>query len=350
MATNEEKVLEEDPRLKVAEEEKAAVAEVENAYNGMIDSSDEKYQAMIDATKANEATQTELQNKLTDQAVTEINQQKDQAQKDYLKEQSGAYVDWQKQSNQYGVNAEAMASQGMTNTGYSESSKVAMYTAYQNRVATARESYNKAVLNYDNAIANARLQNSVAIAELAAKSLETQLQLALQGFQYKNSLIESKMAAKTTVQNNFYSRYQDVLDRMQREEEFKYQKDQDAIAQQNWKDQFQYQKDQDIIAQENWQKEFDAENKSGNPFGGDGVGTIPAGGNENTKVAENTIMDEKGFNQYKTTVRTRVNGKNYTNYQDYVLARIEDMANNGLNGRKFTDEEIEWLLAKYGDL
>ena len=61
-------------------------------------------------------------------------------------------------------------------------------------------------------------------------------------------------------------------------------------------------------------------------------------------------MDEKGFNQYKTTVRTRVNGKSFTNYQDYVLAKIEDMANNGLNGRKFTDEEIEWLLAKYGDL
>lgn len=340
MATNEEILEEKDPQLKALEaEEKAAVAEVENAYNGMIDSSDAKYQAMIDATKANEATQTELQNKLTDQDITENNQKKDQAQKDYLKEQSAAYADWQKQSNQYGVNAEAMASQGMTNTGYSESSKVAMYTAYQNRVATARESYNKAVLNYDNAITNARLQNSVAIAELAAKSLETQLQLALQGFRDKNSLIQGKITAKTTVQNNFYSRYRDTLDRMQRKEEFQHQKDQDALAQQNWDKEFQLES-----------RKLNVSGDPDDPNEPTPIPKLPITGNENTKVAENAIMDEKGFSQYKNTIRTRVNGKNYTNYQDYVLAMIEDMANNGLNGRKFTDEEIEWLLAKYGDL
>jgi hypothetical protein len=310
---------------------------------------------------------------MTNQAITEIEQDQQKAKEDYTKEQSAAYVDYQKQSAQHGVNAEKMAAQGMTNTGYSESSKVAMYTAYQNRVAVARASFQQLSQDYDNAIANARLQNNVAIAELASKTLESRMQLALEGFKYKNTLLESKLAAATTVKNNYYSRYQDTLDRLQRGEEFEHQKSQDALDQQNWEKQYNL-----SVAQQ--QREEKLKSASLMASVGDFSGyknlfgltdaqvkkleeaykeeTEPEDppiqlsvlGNDNTKAAENAIMDEKGFNQYKTTIRTRVNGKNYTNYQDYVLAMIEDMANNGLNGRKFTDEEIEWLLAKYGDL
>ena len=115
------------------------------------------------------------------------------------------------------MNAEARAAQGMTNTGYSESSQVAMYTAYQNRVATARESYNRAVLNYDNSIKEARLQNSVRLAEIAAQALETQLKLSLEGFQYKNQLITEQMTTKLAVQNAYHQRYQDVLNQINTE-------------------------------------------------------------------------------------------------------------------------------------
>ena len=375
MATNEEILEEKDPQLKALEaEEAAAVGEVNSTYDSMIAEGESKYQAFDDALVANQSTLTQLQNDMTNQAIKEIEQDQKKAEEDYTKEQSAAYVDWQKQSAQHGVNAEQMASQGMTNTGYSESSKVAMYTAYQNRVAVARASFQQLSQDYDNAITNARLQNSVAIAELASKTLESRMQIALEGFKYKNTLLESKLAAATTVKNNYYSRYQDTLDRLQRAEEFQYQKDQnaiaqqnwkdqfeyqkdqDAIAQQNWKDQFEYQKEQDTIAQENWQKEFDAANNSGNPFAedeipeGGGTGTIPAAGNENTSAAESKIFTEKEFNRYKNSGRGKVNGKSFSDYQSYVLAKIEDMANNGVDGRQLTDAEVMWLLSKWGDL
>jgi hypothetical protein len=99
----------------------------------------------------------------------------------------------------------------MTNTGYSESSQVSMYNTYQNRVATARESYNRAVLNYDNAIKEARLQNNAALAEIAYKALQEQLELSLQGFQYKNQLVLDKANKRTEVERDYYGRYQDVL-------------------------------------------------------------------------------------------------------------------------------------------
>ena len=202
----------EDERFAEVESDKdKALSELDETYDQMISDSDKYYQDQIDASKEWAEKQSQLQQEQTDFAIEEIEQEKDQAKKDYLKEQSGSYVDWQKQSNQYGANAEKMAAQGMQNTGFAESSQVSMYNTYQNRVAAARESYNQAVLNYNNAITEARLQNNSILAEIAAEALQQQLELALQQFQYKNTLIQAKADKKTQLESEYYSRYQDVL-------------------------------------------------------------------------------------------------------------------------------------------
>ena len=208
----------EDERFTNVEADKQqALTDVEKTYGGMIDESDSYYQEQIEASKQWAEQQQQLQQENTDFAIEQIEQQKDQAQKDYTKEQAGAYTDWQKQSNAYGVNAEQMASSGLSNTGFSESSQVSMYNTYQNRVATARESYNQAVLNYNNAIKDAQLQNNSKMAEIAYTALQQQLELSLQGFQYKNQLIEAQANKKLEVDQMYYSRYQDVLNQMNTE-------------------------------------------------------------------------------------------------------------------------------------
>ena len=161
--------------------------------------------------------QQEIQQQNTDFAIEKIEQQKGQAHKDYLREQSGAYTDWQKQSNAYGVKAEQMAQSGLMNAGFGESSQVSMFNTYQNRVATARDSYNNAVLNYNNAIKDAQLQNNSKLAEIAFQALQQQLELSLQGFQYKNQLIIEQANKKQELDNTYYSRYQDVLQQMNQE-------------------------------------------------------------------------------------------------------------------------------------
>lgn len=190
---------------------KEALSELEQTYAGMINNSDKYYQAQIDASKNWAEKQSQLQQEQTDFAIEKIEQEKAQAKKDYTKEQSGAYVDWQKQSNQYGANAEQMAAGGFTGSGYSESSQVSMYNTYQNRVATAREAYNLAVQNYNNSITEARLQNNAALAEIAYKALQQQLELSLQGFQYKNQLVLDKADKKLQQEQYYYTQYQDVL-------------------------------------------------------------------------------------------------------------------------------------------
>lgn len=218
MATPNYDVNYEDERFTQVESDKQeAMTDLEQTYGGMIGEADKYYQAQIDASKEWADKQSQLQQEQTDFTIEQIEQQKDQAHKDYVKEQSGAYVDWQKQSNQYGTEAEKIASAGLTNTGFSESSQVGMYNAYQNRVATARDSYNRAVLNYNNAIKDARLQNNSVLAEIAHNALQQQLELSLQGFQYKNQLLLDQASKKIELDNTYYNRWQDVLTQINHE-------------------------------------------------------------------------------------------------------------------------------------
>ena len=266
----------EDKRFAEVESEKsAALAENEKLYDGMISESDQYYQAQIDASKEWSDTQQKLQQEQTDFAIEQIEQQKEQTEKDYKREQSGAYVDWQKQSNQYGVNAEQMASSGLANSGYSESSQVSMYNTYQNRVATARESYNKAVLNYNNAIKDARLQNNGVLAEIAYKALQQQLELSLQGFQYKNQLLLDKANKESQINDTYHSRYQDVLAQINKENAL-----QEEIRQFNAQMAEEKRQFDTKIAEE--QKKATVVN---------GAGTNPSGSNASPKV--NTSYNKK---------------------------------------------------------
>ena len=241
---------------KVESQKNAALNEIDKTYGDMISQSDDYFQKQIDAAQDYADKQTNLQNQQTNQTIKEINQQKDQTKKDYIKEQSGAYVDWQKQSNQYGANAEQMAAGGMQNTGFSESAQVSMYNTYQNRVATAREAYGRAVLNYDNSIAQAKLQNSSVLAEIAYNALQQQLELSLQGFQYKNQLLLDKADKKTAINKEYYQRYQDVLDQINKENQLKesmrqykatHELQERAVALDEAK--FAYQKEQEALKQ-----------------------------------------------------------------------------------------------------
>lgn len=262
MATNYEIDYNDKRFTQVETDKQNAINEIDKTYGNMISQSDAYYDKQIEASKQWEEKQTQLQQEQTDFAIEKIEQQKDQAKKDYTKEQSGAYVDWQKQSNQYGANAEQMAANGLTNTGFSESSQVSMYNTYQNRVVAARESYNQAVLSYNNAIKDAQLQNNSILAEIAYKALQQQLELSLQGFQYKNQLLLEMANKKTEANNTYYARYQDVLAQINHEnalaEEVRQadlanarQQEQIKLAQEELqlqRDKFNYEKEQDAAA------------------------------------------------------------------------------------------------------
>lgn len=204
-----------DPRLDAVDEKyDTKISDSDKLYQGMIDGYDTIIDSQITASKNWATEQTKLQNEQTGFTIEQINQQKKQAEKDYIKEQSGAYKDWQKQSDKYGVNAEQMASSGMKGSGYSESSQVAMYNQYQSRVATARDAFERSVTAYDNKINEAKLQNSSILAEIAHNALVEQNQLILTGLQYKNPLILEKANKKLALESMRDEEWQAVYEQI----------------------------------------------------------------------------------------------------------------------------------------
>lgn len=213
-----EQINMQDARLTNVETERQnEIRSTTDQYNSMINNADQFYDRQAQVARENAQRQQELQNASTEQQIKEINQQREKTERDYQKEQRGAYTDYQKQVNEYGVNAEIMASRGLAGTGYAESSQVSMYNAYQNRVALARQSLADSQQNYDNLIAQARLNNDTRQAEIANELAKAQAEYALQGFQYKNSLIESRQQQLNQLNARYDTRYNTMLGVMENE-------------------------------------------------------------------------------------------------------------------------------------
>ena len=298
-----------DERFAQVEAQKqATINKVSDTYNGMIGNTDSYYNDLKQATQDYESKQTELTQARTDQTIKEINQNKEQAEKDYLKEQKASYVDYAKQTNAYGVNSEQMASAGLSGSGYSESSRVSMYNTYQNRYAIARETYNQAIQNYNNQITQAELANSSALAEIAFNSLQKQLELALEGFQYKNSLLTNKLNTELDVDNNYYARYQDVVNQINTERAFEEQ-----VRQFN--EQMAYQKQRDAVSDSQWQAQFNSSKKgsasgskkvrsSFSDHGSSGIGGVKEKANivEVSRLSDNILCVNKDGQLYTLTL------------------------------------------------
>lgn len=194
-------------------------------WNGLIGDGISQYQNAADKIATGTTALKDAAEESLKSTISGIELNKKDAETDYLKEQKGAWVDYQKAIDPYGVNAEKMASSGLTNSGFAESSKVAMYNQYQNRVASALSSYQRIVAGYNQKIAEAKAQNSSALAQIEYDSLKEQLTILIEGFQYTNTLVLEKAKAKREVNAQYNSLYMDVLDAIRQEEALKQQKE-----------------------------------------------------------------------------------------------------------------------------
>ena len=323
--------------------------EIDQTYGGMINSANKYYDDLAQNAQDWADKQSQLQQERTDFAIEQIEQQKEQANKDYLKEQSGAYVDWQKQSNQYGVEAEKMAAAGLDKTGFSESSQVSMYNTYQNRVSTARESYNQAVLNYNNAIKDAQLQNNATLAEIAYNALQQQLELSLEGFQYKNQLILEQTNKKIELKNTLWQQQMDIIDQMNTENAMKWDVTKYYDTQAWETEQAEINRQHDITLQK-LQQEFDAkENQLNRDF--------QAKQDELDRKHEFELLNAKTEKEKElANQQHQLEMQKLAKQQEYEMAQLEKekqnkiaIANQELANAKALATHEASLSAKYSD-
>lgn len=349
-----------DQRLTDVERESAQrKQEVTNNFNQMINERD-AYTQQQQQNVANWAQQqTEFQQAKTDQAINRINQSKEQGAKDYAREQKGAYTDYMKQSNQYGANAEMMARQGLSNSGYSESSQVSMWNAYQNRYASARESYQKALTEWDNMIKDAELSNNETIANIAQQKLEQSLNLALEGFEYKNNLTIQRDSRIDEIENYYNNKYNEVLDQINREYEYKKEEErwqaeyeaelrqieqeyqtklrQIDLEEQQMKTQWaQWDKEYELKKQQN-QAQINSLNAKSSGYGGYGLST----GSNTTSSANKGLTDnaKQAYKEYQL-------GANLPYLKNTLT--FEKFLQGYLNNGRLTPEEVQSLINTYG--
>ena len=350
-----------DERFKQIEVEKQnAINQSNQMYDNMINQSEKFYQDQINANNDYLQKQNELQQQRTDLAIEKIENDKAQIQKDYEREQRGAYQDYQETINPYGANAEAMASNGIAqNSGVSESARIASWSAYQNRYSTAKQTYEKAVVDYNLAIKDAQLQNNAALAEIAFNTLQANLQLGLDSFQYKNSLLTDQLNRQQQLDTEYYGRWQDVLGQINQENTLaeqirQYEKD-FAEKQRQYNEQMAYQKERDKVADAQWQKEYNlaVSNAKKSSSGGSGGG----GGSKNnnyqysdkdlSKYAKNLLAELKASIPAETSdgwLKKTTNNVAIATKKTLATNRIKKEYNNG----KLTDAEVTYLVSTLG--
>lgn len=235
--------------LEIEREKERQLAQVNQQMDDLLIERNELTNQQNEMVDKYEQTQNENLDKQLAFQKDLINQQKQEAQKNYENEARSAYTDYRRESNDYGLSREQLASQGLTNSGYSESSRVGMYNAYQNRLGMARKSMDKAYLDFNNAIREAQLTNDVNKAENALKTLQNKLQISLEGFGYKDALTRDKINTQNQISDRYYNRYQNQLNQIN------YEKEQEENRR-RYEDELAYRREQNRQAQRNWEKEY----------------------------------------------------------------------------------------------
>ena len=249
-----------DERFKQVENEKQSELDKYNqTYDNLINERNNftnQQQQLVDQW---ENTQKDIANQNLQYQKDLIEQQRNKAERAYQNEAKASYIDYQKEVDKYGVSRENVVSNGLSNSGYAESSKVDMYNTYQNRLATARKSLEDAGIEFDNAIREAQMSNNETLAQNALTALQNKLNIALDGFNYKTEQENNKLNWNNTINNNYYNRYKDVESQINYENEtaekirqynenMAYQKEQQRLEQQRWEQEMAYQREQDAIA------------------------------------------------------------------------------------------------------
>lgn len=219
--------------------------------------------------------QNEIVQQQTDMQVAEFEKNKEEIEKEANKTTKGLYTEYQKQANPYGAQAEQLASQGLANSGYSESSKVALYNNYQKNVTETLNNATKLKADVDFQIAQAKKEGNILAAQNALALYQQQAQMLMQNYELKENRKqflyqqERDKVADNQWQKTFDEQLkQNELEEMWRQKNMEYQQQRDEIADNQWQSNFDenvrqynqnmaYQQNRDQVSDDQWRKSYE---------------------------------------------------------------------------------------------
>ena len=170
-------------------------------------------------------------------AISRLESQKPEILKQAAAANDTAYKAYMTASNPYGVGAESTAMLGLGNSGYAESSRVALGNTYQQAINTNENTKNTALNKLTIAMDEAQMNGDIARAQAAATALQNYV---TQGIANANNLMGYQQAELTRAQEYALQRAQMILSQTQ----LKYQVDSDNATNKYNRDYAQAQLDQ----------------------------------------------------------------------------------------------------------
>ena len=267
-----------------------------------------------------EQKQTDLINQQTQMQVNELNREKEKLDKETAKTTAGLYSAWQKQANQYGAGMEQLASQGLGNSGYAESTRTSLYNAYQKSVTDTLNNSRELKADYDFKITQARQNGSVQQAQAALDLYSQRLQLLTQNYELRQNR-----------EQYLYQQERDRISDQQWQKSFDEQVRQNELENQWRQKEFDYQKQRDAVADSQWQQQFNLSKKksssgSSSKRSSSGKSSKSSGGSLN--VSGNNVSD------YAITTANNLSKlKQSSPFSDALMSQsrntIASMVNNG---------------------
>lgn len=194
--------------------------------------------------------QQDITNKQTELNVAELQRNKEEVDKDVDKTNKALYAEYRKSTNPYGSNAERLASQGLGNSGYAETTQTNLYNTYQKNITDTLNNARDLKADFDFQISKARQTGDITLAQNALEIYNQKMQLLTQEYELRNNR-----------EQFLYQKEQDALSQSNWEKEYAYQQQRDQVSDNQWQQTFDYQKQRDAVSDSQWQQEYELSKK-----------------------------------------------------------------------------------------
>lgn len=195
--------------------------------------------------------QRDIINRQTDLNIAELQRNKEQIDKDTNKTNKALYAEYRKATNPYGVNAEGLASRGLGNSGYAETTQTNLYNTYQNNITDTLNNARTLKSDFDFQISKARETGDITLAQNALQIYNQKMQLLTQEYEMKNNRRQF-----------LYQQDRDRVSDNQWQQQYDYQRQRDSIEDNRWQTQFDYQKQRDTVADSQWERQYELSKKA----------------------------------------------------------------------------------------
>lgn len=189
--------------------------------------------------------QRDIINQQTALNVAELQRNKDEIDKDVNKTNRALYAEYRKATNPYGANAEGLASRGLGNSGYAETTQTNLYNTYQKNITDTLNNARDLKSDFDFQMSKARQTGDITLAQNSLDILKNRMQLLTQEYEMKNNRKQF-----------LYQQERDRVSDNKWQQQWDYQKQRDSVEDSRWQTQFDYQKQRDAVADSQWEKQY----------------------------------------------------------------------------------------------